>query len=208
MTLHHTAETSTTVQPHVRSVTPPHPYPGLMSEETKFQALLRKQIRNEFTASQQYAAVAVYADDQDLPRLAAHFYAQSLEERNHAMSMVQYLLDSDLPVQIPGVDDVRNGFSSVEEVVQFALAQEKAVTMQITTLARTARDEGDYLGEQFMQWFLKEQVEEVSSMSTLLTVVQRAADNLFQVEDFVARELGKAAGAPDPTTPPSAGGRV
>jgi ferritin len=183
-------------------------YPGLMSEETKFQALLRKQIRNEFTASQQYAAVAVYADDQDLPRLAAHFYAQSLEERNHAMSMVQYLLDSDLPVQIPGVDDVRNGFSSVEEVVQFALAQEKAVTAQITTLAPTARDEGDYLGEQFMQWFLKEQVEEVSSMSTLLTVVQRAADNLFQVEDFVARELGKVAGAPDPTTPPAAGGRV
>ena len=178
-----------------------------MSEEPKFLSLLREQIRNEFTASQQYTAVAVYLDDQDLPQLAAHFYAQSLEERNHAMSMVQYLLDTDQPVHIPGVDDVRNDFSSVEDVVRLALAQEKAVTAQITALARTARDEGDYLGEQFMQWFLKEQVEEVASMSTLLTVVQRAGENLFHIEDFVARELSKAV-TTDPTTPPAAGGRV
>jgi len=180
----------------------------MMSEESRFHVLLREQIRNEFTASQQYTAVAVYLDDQDLPQFAAYFYAQALEERNHAMSMVQYLLDSDLPVHIPGIDEVRNDFSSVEDVVRLALAQEKTVTVQITALARAARDEGDFLGEQFMQWFLKEQVEEVSSMSTLLTVVQRAGDNLFQIEDFVARELGKATGAADPTAPPSAGGRV
>jgi ferritin len=175
--------------------------------DSKFLALLRDQIRNEFTASQQYTAVAVWLDDEDLPQLAAHFYAQALEERNHAMSMVQYLLDSDVRVAIPGVDEVCNDFASVEDVVRLALAQEKQVTEQITTLARTARDEGDYLGEQFMQWFLKEQVEEVASMSTLLTVVQRAGDNLFHIEDFVARELQKAAST-DPSAPPVAGGRV
>ena len=177
-----------------------------MSDESKFQALLRDQIRNEFTAAQQYIAVAVYLDDMDLPQLAAHFYAQALEERNHAMSMVQYLLDSDLPVRIPGVPDVRTEFVSVADVVELALTQERTVTVQITALARTARDEGDYLGEQFMQWFLKEQVEEVASMSTLLTVVRRAGDNLFHIEDFVAREL-KASTA-DPSAPPVAGGRV
>ncbi len=176
--------------------------------ESKFQAMLQEQIRNEFTAAQQYTAVAVHLDDQDLPQLAAHFYAQAVEERNHAMSMVQYLLDSDLPVRIPGVDDVRNDFASVEDVVQLALTQEKAVSGQITALARAARDEGDYLGEQFMQWFLKEQVEEVASMSTLLTVVRRAGDNLFHIEDFVARELSRSADAVDPTAPPAAGGRV
>src|SRR6478672_6686602 len=83
-------------------------YPGEMPGESKFQSLLREQIRNEFTAAQQYTAVAVWLDDKDLPQLAGHFYAQALEERNHAMSMIQYLLDSDLPVRIPGVDDVRN----------------------------------------------------------------------------------------------------
>ncbi|BBF98896.1 ferritin BfrB [Pseudonocardia saturnea] len=178
-----------------------------MTDETKFHALLRDQVRSEFTASQQYTAIAVWLDDQDLPQLAAHFYAQALEERNHAMSMVQYMLDNDLQATIPGIDAVKNDFSSVEDVVSLALTQEKQVTEQITTLARTARDEGDYLGEQFMQWFLKEQVEEVASMTTLLTIVRRAGDDLFHIEDFVARELAKGEPA-DATAPAVAGGRV
>jgi ferritin len=149
----------------------------------------------------------VWLDGEDLPQLAALFYAQALEERNHAMSMVQYILDTHERLHIPGIDEVRNDFASVEDVVMLALAQEKRVTEQITTLARTARDEGDYLGEQFMQWFLKEQVEEVASMSTLLTVVRRAGDNLFHIEDFVARELTKGESA-DPSAPPVAGGRI
>ena len=177
----------------------------MTSAPTKFHELLRAQIRNEFTASQQYTAVAVYCDDEDLPQLAAHFYAQALEERNHAMGMVQYLLDNDLPVAIPGIDEVRVEFGSLEEVVQLVLRQEQTVTDQIATLARTARDEGDYLGEQFMQWYLKEQVEEVASMTTLLRIVRRAGENLFHVEDFVAREMPADAGN-DPTAPPSAGG--
>ncbi len=171
-----------------------------------FHDLLRAQIRNEFTASQQYTAVAVYCDDQDLPRLAAHFYAQALEERNHAMGIVQFLLDNDLPVTIPGVDDVRTEFTSLEDVVTLVLDQERTVTDQIETLARTARDEGDYIGEQFMQWFLKEQVEEVASMSTLLTVVDRAEGNLFHVENFLSREnVGEDA---DPSAPRAAGGAL
>jgi ferritin len=174
---------------------------------SKFHELLRAQIRNEFTASQQYTAVAVYCDDQDLPQLAAHFYAQALEERNHAMGMVQYLLDNDLPVSISGIDDVRAEFASLEDVVELVLAQERTVTDQIATLARTARDEGDYLGEQFMQWYLKEQVEEVASMTTLLRIVRRAGDNLFHVEDFVAREMSSDVGT-DPTAPPAAGGNA
>jgi ferritin len=175
--------------------------------DSKFHELLRTQIRNEFTASQQYTAVAVYCDDQDLPQLAAHFYAQSLEERNHAMGMVQYLLDNDLPVSIPGIDEVRSEFGSLSDVVELVLRQEQTVTDQIATLARTARDEGDYLGEQFMQWYLKEQVEEVASMTTLLRIVRRAGDNLFHIEDFVAREMKSVVGQ-DPTAPPAAGGNA
>jgi ferritin len=108
-------------------------------------------------------------------------------------------------VRVPAIDEVRNDFKSVEDVVELVLDQEKRVTDQITVLARTARDGGDYLGEQFMQWYLKEQVEEVASMTTLLRIVRRAGDNLFHVEDFVAREMSAVAGT-DPTAPPSAGG--
>ena len=172
-----------------------------------FHDLLRAQVRNEFTASQQYIALAVWFDDQDLPQLAQHFYRQSLEERNHAMMIVRYFLDNDLPVTIPGVDEVRGEFDGVLEPLELALAQERTVTEQIEALAKTARAEGNYLGEQFMQWFLKEQVEEVASMTTLVRVAQRAGTNLFHLEDFIARELG--AGEPnDPTAPAAAGGAV
>ena len=88
-------------------------YIDLMST---YQKLLQEQIRNEFTAAQQYTAVAVWFDDQDLPQLASHFYKQSLEERNHAMMMVQYLLDKDIRPNIPGVGDVVNW-----PLLQFAL---------------------------------------------------------------------------------------
>ena len=173
---------------------------------TKFHALVQDQIRNEFTAAQQYIAIAVHFDGADLPQLAAHFYAQAVEERNHAMMLVRHLLDRDVDVEIPGIDGVRNHFDSPREALSLALDQERTVTEQITAMAAAARDEHDYLGEQFMQWFLKEQVEEVASMTTLLRIADRAGANLFDLEDFVAREMVSA--ATDPTAPTAAGGNL
>ena len=117
-----------------------------MAKKT-FNELLSAQIGNEFAASQQYVAVAVYFDGQDLPQLAAHFYRQSLEERNHAMMMVQYMLDRNQPVEIPGVPAVRNEFADVREPIALALAQEKEVTRNIEELFRAAREQNDPLGE-------------------------------------------------------------
>ena len=174
--------------------------------DTKFHGLLSDQIRNEFTASQQYISIAVYFDGSDLPQLAGLFYQQAVEERNHAMMLVRYLLDRDVTVEIPGVDAVRAGFDSPREAIALALDLERGVTDQIAALAAVARDEHDYLGEQFMQWFLKEQVEEVSSMTTLLRIADRAGANLFDLEDFVAREM--SAPAADPTAPAAAGGAL
>ena len=175
--------------------------------ETKFHKLLQEQIRSEFSASQQYIAIAVYFDGEDLPQLARHFYAQSVEERNHAMMLVRYLLDRDIEVEIPGIDPVRNTFDAPEHALKLALAQERTVTEQISRLASVAREESDYLGEQFMQWFLKEQVEEVATVTTLVKIAQRAGDNLFNLEDFVARELAAGGGA-DPSAPTAAGGNL
>ncbi|CAJ1578516.1 ferritin [[Mycobacterium] wendilense] len=172
-----------------------------------FLDLLAEQVGNEFTAAQQYTAVAVYFDGADLPQLAKRFYRQAVEERNHAMMIVRYLLDKGAPVRIPPVPAVTTEFASVREPVELALDQERAVTEQVTRLARAARDSGDYLGEQFMGWFLKEQVEEVAAMTTLLRVVERAGDNLFHLENFVDRELNSTPSA-DPTAPTPAGGTV
>ncbi|KGN34930.1 bacterioferritin [Knoellia sinensis KCTC 19936] len=176
------------------------------STDSTFVQLLGEQVRHEFTASQQYIAIAIWFDDLDLPRLAERFYAQSVEERNHAMMMVRYMLDRDWDVEIPGVDDVRNTFDKPADPIAVALAQEKKVTEQCEALFRAARAEGDVLSEQFMLWFLKEQVEEVASMNSLLTITQRAGDDWFQIEEHLARE--PQSDASDNSAPEAAGGAL
>jgi ferritin len=171
----------------------------------EFVQALNEQVAHEFAASQQYVAVAVHYDRQTLPRLAAFFYAQAVEERGHAMKMVQYLMDQDAEVVIPPVAGPRNGFGDIVEPIEVALAQEKVVTEQITRLARIARETGDYQSEQFVQWFLKEQVEEVSTMGDLLTTVRRSEANPLWVEEFLARE-GFGGGEDASGAPPTAGG--
>ncbi len=173
----------------------------------RFVERLNEQIGYEFAASQQYIANAVFYDSQTLPRLASFFYAQAVEERNHAMMMVRYLLDADAEVRIPGVSAPETQFADVVAPVSLALDQEKRVSDQIAALMGVAREEGDFLSEQFVQWFLKEQVEEVATMSSLLAVVQRSGDAAMFVEDYLAREHG-ADSAPDPTAPPAAGGSL
>ena len=169
---------------------------------------LSEQVAYEFAASQQYIAVAVYYDSETLPRLASFFYAQALEERNHAMMMVQYLLDGDAEPAIPGVAAPQTTFDDIVSPVALALEQERRVSDQIAALAKLARDEADYQSEQFMQWFLKEQVEEVSTMSDLLRVVERSKDNALLAEEFLAREnLGARDGA-DAGAPTAAGGAI
>src|SRR5690348_18316972 len=101
----------------------------------RFPAALNDQIGREFSAAQQYVAIAVHYDSETLPRLAAHFYRQALEERNHAMMMVQYLLDAGHDVAIPGVEAPRTAFSDSVEPVALALEQERRVTGQINALA-------------------------------------------------------------------------
>ena len=167
---------------------------------------LNDQIANEFGAHQQYVAIAVHYDAETLPRLAAFFYAQALEERNHAMMMVQYLMDAGVEPVIPGVASPRTSFADIVEPVAAALEQERRVSDQIETLAKVAREEGDYLSEQFTLWFLKEQVEEVATMSDLLRVVERARENPLLAEEYLARE--SAAEAEDPTAPHAAGGAL
>ena len=171
---------------------------------TRFIERLNEQIAYEFAASQQYIANAVYYDAETLPQLARFFYAQALEERDHAMMMVQYLIDADADVVIPGVAAPRVAFQDIVEPVALALDQEKRVTAQINALAGCARAESDYTSEQFMQWFIKEQVEEVATMSDLLRVVERSRDDVMEVENYMAREHPGAGGS-DPTAPAPAG---
>jgi ferritin len=169
-----------------------------------FVTQLNEQIAYEYAAHQQYVAIAVYYDAETLPQLARFFYRQALEERDHAMMMVQYLVDADEHVVVPGVTAPQVEFANLVEPVSLALQQERRVTDQINALVGTARSAGDYTSEQFMQWFVKEQVEEVATMSDLLRVLERSRDDPMEVENYMAREHSGGE-ATDPTAPKAAG---
>lgn len=174
------------------------------AELAKFPALLRVQIRRGFTTAQQYLAAAVYFDSHRLPRLAQHSYANSEKHRAHALRMVQYLLDRDIDVRVGGLDEVVSDFESARAAMAFLLDTERGYTAEITALTGVARESGDYLGERFIQWFLEEQVGVVAGISTLLSVIDRAAGDLFDVEQFIAREV-RVPARPDVMAPKMAG---
>lgn len=169
----------------------------------RFVDQLNAQIGNELAAHNQYLACAVYYDALTMPRMAAFFYAQAVEERAHAAMMIQYLLDTDADVVIPAVEAPVNAFADVVAPVALALEQERRVTEQVNGLLRIAREEGDFASEQFLQWFIKEQVEEVATMSDLLAVTTRNRDDIEDIEEYVAREQSGA--EVDSTAPRQAG---
>jgi ferritin len=169
----------------------------------RFAEQLNAQIGNELAAHNQYLACAVHYDAETMPRMAAFFYRQALEERAHALMMVRYLLDTDAAVSIPAVPAPVSVFSDVVAPIELALEQEKRVTEQVNDLLRIAREESDFASEQFMQWFVKEQVEEVATMNDLLAVVRRCRDDLEDIEEYVAREASDV--DDDPTAPREAG---
>jgi bacterioferritin B len=97
-----------------------------------------------------------------------------------------------------GVPAPQASFAAAEDAVKLSLEQEERVTAQINALVSTAKAESDYTSDNFLQWFVKEQLEEVSSMDQLLRVVQRAGEeNLLRVEEYLARE--KSHGTPSVT---------
>lgn len=136
----------------------------------------------------QYVAISTWFDAEAFPNLSIYFAKQAEEEREHAMKMVQFLNDTDQEVIIPAIPAPKCGFGSVAEAIQLAYDQEVQVTQQITAIYNVAAEGNDRITQNFLQWFIEEQVEEVASMDTLLKIAHRAGDNLFRIEDYVARE--------------------
>jgi bacterioferritin B len=151
-------------------------------------AALNEQVGNEFGASLQYVQIATYFEGEGLPMLARHFYRQAEEEREHAMKFVRYLADADGRLEIPAVPAPQSRFASAEEAVERSLEWELRVTKQINDLVDRAITERDHLTKRVLDWFVTEQLEEVSSMDTLLRMVRRAGERgLLFVENYLAQ---------------------
>ncbi|OGO15183.1 MAG: hypothetical protein A2Y93_00675 [Chloroflexi bacterium RBG_13_68_17] len=156
---------------------------------------MNQQIGRELGASHQYVMMAGYFHAESLPQLATFFFRQADEERMHAMKFVHHILEAGGPLAVPAVPAPRP-VGSAEEAARLSLEWEMEVTRQINDLMALAVKESDYIGQDFLRWFVTEQLEEVASMSELLSVIRRAGpDGLLLVEDYLARRKGEAAAA-------------
>jgi bacterioferritin B len=156
-------------------------------------AALNDQVGHEFGASLQYVQIATYFDGEGLPTLARHFYKQAEEEREHAMKFVRFITDAAGELAIPSIPAPQPSFKSAEEAVRKSVDWEVTVTKQINALMDLAIRDNDHITRNFLNWFMEEQLEEVSSMETLLSMVRRAGESgLLFVESYLAQ--GKKSG--------------
>lgn len=154
----------------------------------KLADMMNAQIGNEMGAAMQYTQIAAYFDKRSLPKFAEFFFAQAAEEEAHAMKFLHYLLDVDAEVRIPAIDAPVYEIADTAASFQMSLDWENEVTAQIHALMDVAMEERDYAAQTFLQWFVTEQIEEVSSMETLLDVVKRVGEkNLFMIESYLER---------------------
>lgn len=154
----------------------------------KSAQLLNEQVGHEFNAFYQYLAVSNWCEAEALPEMAKYFASQAEEERSHALKMVQFLNDTDRTVTFPAIAAAKSEFTSVEEIVKLSYDQEVKVTDQIKAIYDAAAENNDRVTQNFLQFFLEEQVEEVAAMDTLLKITRRAGNDLFRLEDYIARE--------------------
>jgi ferritin len=154
----------------------------------RFVDALNVQIGREFAASHQYVAIGTYYAGETFPRLAEFFYEQAEEEREHAMKMVNYVLDRNATPDIGAIEAPRKAFADHVEPISLALEQERKVSVHISELFEIARETRDYPSEQFIQWFLEEQVEEEATMQDLLTVAERTRQIPMLLEEYLARD--------------------
>ena len=157
----------------------------LLSKE--LENAINQQVGAEFAASLQYVSIAAYFDGDDLPQLAAFFYRQAEEEKEHAMKFVHYVVEAGGQVRISSIAETKYDFQTAEECAELALEWETDVTRMINNLMDIAVNNKDYISQDFLRWFVAEQLEEISTMGTLLNTIRRAGSNLLWVESYLAR---------------------
>ncbi len=149
------------------------------------------QIGNELGASNQYLAIASYFENEDLGELANFFFRQSDEERAHALKFVHFILEAGGAVVVPPIPAPRHDIDSAAAAVGMSLEWEEEVTQQIYDLVELCQSERNHIALRFLDWFVNEQLEEVSSIGNLLGIVKRAGENnLLYVEEYISRQGG------------------
>lgn len=122
--------------------------------------IINKQIKMEAHSSAAYLAMAAWCDKEGYDNSSEFFFTQSEEERKHQLKLFRYLVDMECAAVSPTVGETQHEFPTLRSVFETALEMEITVTDAIHDIVRECRKVGDIATEEFMRWFVNEQIEE------------------------------------------------
>ncbi len=151
---------------------------------------LNDQYNFEMASGYIYLGMAAYCKAENMEGFAHFFSEQAKEEYEHAMKFYNFLYDIDSRAYLQAIPEPKNEYNSFLEAFEAALHHEKLVTSRIYSLMDLAKEENDYATIDFLQWFVKEQVEEESTMRDIIAVL-KGIDGKFTGLYLYDKELGK-----------------
>ena len=150
---------------------------------------INEQLNAEMYSGYLYLSMAAYFEDQDYPGFAQWMRVQAQEELDHAMKFYDYLNTRGARVTLTAIEAPQTEWDSIEAVFKHVLEHEQMVTSLINNLVDIAIEEKDHATNQFLQWYVEEQVEEEESAMEVLGKIKRAggAANILYMLDSELR---------------------
>ena len=157
----------------------------------KMEQAINKQIKEELFSAYLYLSMSAYFEGMSLVGFANWMRVQAQEEQFHAMKFFDYIGERGGSVELLAIDKPANSWESIQEVFEETLKHEEFITSKINELVTIAKEENDYASQNFLQWYIDEQVEEESTASEILEQIKFLGDNkhgiLMLDREFKAR---------------------
>ena len=161
----------------------------------KIEKALNEQLNRELHSAYLYLGMSAQANALGLRGAGNWFYVQYQEETSHATRLYKYLLEQGASVELAAIEKPKAAFSSLLAMVEATLNHERFITQSINELMDLAVSEKDYATQILLQWYVKEQVEEESNDSDLVTMLKMAgnsAGTLLMVDKQLGKRVFKA----------------
>uniref|UniRef100_A0A7C5VM64 Ferritin n=1 Tax=Fervidobacterium thailandense TaxID=1008305 RepID=A0A7C5VM64_9BACT len=143
----------------------------------KVLKILNEQVGKELYSAYLYLSMASYFDAEDLQGFAHWMKIQAKEELGHAMKIYEFIYERGGRVELPALEKPRCHWSSPLEAFKQALEHERFITSSIHNILELARTENDHPTANFIQWFVKEQVEEEAQVELIVKKLQKLGDS-------------------------------
>jgi len=163
----------------------------------KVQEILNLQIQKEDYSSQLYLSMASWAENKGYEGVSAWLYVQAEEERLHMLKLVRYVNERDGVAEIPGIESPPTDFGNVYVMFDKVLEHEQYISGSINEIVGVCMKENDFTTQNWIQWFVNEQIEEESSVRTIIDKLNLLGkNNLYLFDrDIMSMRGGGAAPA-------------